>query len=64
MLLILLGEILIGVLAYRRAKANGTLPEPTSKAEEREPYIAKPLPPNATRLQKIAHWLGLEETEA
>lgn len=43
MLLILLGEILMGVLAYRRAKANGTLPEPAPKAEENDPYVQLPL---------------------
>ena len=60
-LLILLGEILMGVLAYRRAKANGTLPEPAPKAEAREPYVQLPLGPNATRKEKILHWLGIEE---
>ncbi len=62
MLLILLGEILIGVLAYRTAKKNGTLPEAKPK-EERVTYVQRPLDPDATRLEKIAHWLGLEETE-
>ncbi len=62
MLLILLGEILIGVLAYRAAKKNGTLPPPKPKVE-RETYVQRPLDPDATRLEKIAHWLGLEETE-
>ncbi len=61
MLLILLGEILMGVLAYRRAKANGTLPEPTARAEERVPYVQLPLGPNATRKEKILNWLGIEE---
>ena len=61
MLLILLGEILMGVLAYRRAKANGTLPEPAPKAQEREPYFQQPLGPNASRKEKILHWLGIEE---
>jgi hypothetical protein len=63
LLLLVLGEVLLGYLVYRKAKANGTLPEPKPKAQEREAYVPKPLPPNATRLQKIAHWLGLEETE-
>ena len=65
MLLLVLGEVLLGYLVYRRAKANGTLPEPKPKAQaqERESYVPKPLPPNAPRLQKIAHWLGLEEAE-
>lgn len=63
LLLLVLGEVLLGYLVYRKAKANGTLPEPKQKAQEREDYVPKPLPPNATRLQKIAHWLGLEETE-
>lgn len=61
MLLILLGEILMGVLAYRRAKAIGTLPEPAPKAEDREPYVQLPLGPNATRKEKILDWLGIEE---
>jgi hypothetical protein len=63
LLLLVLGELLLGYLLYRRAKANGTLPDRETKAETREPYVSKPLPPDATRLQKIAHWLGLEETE-
>lgn len=63
MFLIVLGEILMGVLAYRRAKADGTLPDPVVKSQDRAPYEPKPLPPNATRLEKIAHWLGLEEDE-
>ena len=62
MLLILLGEILMGVLAYRRAKANGTLPGPAPEIEATEPYVQQPLGPNATRKEKILHWLGLEET--
>lgn len=61
MLLILLGEILMGVLAYRRAKANRTLPEPLPNAEEREPYVQQPWGPNATRTEKILNWLGIEE---
>jgi hypothetical protein len=63
LLLLVLGELLLGYLLYRRAKANGTLPDREPKAETREPHVSKPLPPDATRLQKIAHWLGLEETE-
>jgi hypothetical protein len=62
MLLILLGEILMGVLAYRRTKAKGALPEPDPMAEEKEPYVQQPLGPNATRKEKILYWLGLEET--
>ncbi len=61
MILILLGEILLGVVAYRRAKAKGALPEPAPKAEDREPYVQRPLGPNATRKEKILHWLGIEE---
>lgn len=61
MLLILLGEILMAVLAYRRAKANGMLPEPAPKTEDREPYRQEPLAPNATRKQRILYWLGIEE---
>lgn len=63
MLLLVLGEVLLGYLVYRKAKANGTLPEKEPKAELKDTYVPKPLPPNATRIQKIAHWLGLEETE-
>ena len=63
MLFVVLGELLMGFLAYRRAKADGTLPEPVVRPQDREPYVPKPLPPNATRLEKIAHWLGLEEDE-
>ena len=62
-ILVILGEVLIGVLAYRHAKANGTLPEPKPEPAPTEPYVQKPLRPDATRLEKIAHWLGLEETE-
>ena len=62
MILIVLGEILIGVLAYRAAKKNGTLPAAKPK-EERETYVQRPLEPDATRLEKIAHWLGLEEAD-
>jgi len=62
-LLLVLGELLLGYLVYRKAKASGTLPEAKPEAPEREVYVSKPLPPNATRLQRIAHWLGLEETE-
>ena len=61
MLLILLGEILMGVLAYRRAKANGTLPAPEPKAEEKEPSVQQPLRSNASRKEKILYWLGIEE---
>jgi hypothetical protein len=61
MLVILLGEILMGVLAYRRAKANGTLPGPAPEIEATEPHVQQPLGPNATRKEKILHWLGIEE---
>ena len=61
MLLIFLGEILLGVLAYRRAKANGTLPSQASEIEATEPYVPQPLGPNATRKERILHWLGIEE---
>ena len=62
MLLILLGEILMGYLAYRRAKANGTLPEPARNVEPTEPYVPKVLGPDATRFERIANWLGVEKT--
>jgi hypothetical protein len=58
-----LGELLLGYIVYRRAKTNGTLPEREPKAELKERYVPKPLPPNATRIQKVAHWLGLEEAD-
>jgi hypothetical protein len=63
MFLIVLGEILIGYLAYRRAKANGTLPEPEPRDKPREPYVTRELGPDATRLERIANWLGLEESD-
>jgi hypothetical protein len=63
MLLIFLGEILIAYLAYRRAKADGTLAEAAPKVEPPEPYVPKVLGPDATRLERIANWLGLEETD-
>ena len=61
-LLIVLGEILMGYLAYRRAKADGTLPDPITENKEPDPYVSMPLRPDATRIERIAHWLGLEQT--
>lgn len=52
--------LLTAYFKYRHAKANGTL----TKKEEKpvaEPYVSKPLGPDATRLQRLAYWLGLEE---
>lgn len=47
---------------YRHDMANGNLPKTrlidNSSLEE---YVPKPLGPNATRLEKIAHWLGIED---
>jgi hypothetical protein len=62
MLLIVLGEILISYLAYRRAKANGTLPEPEPRDNLKEPYVTRELGPDATRFERITNWLGLEKT--
>ena len=45
---------------YRRDKAEGKL-MPKPEVAEKEPYVQKPLRPDAGRLEKIAHWLGLEE---
>ncbi|MFM1783851.1 MAG: hypothetical protein RLZZ579_128 [Actinomycetota bacterium] len=51
---------LTAYLNYRRAKAEGTL-EPKPEKARKDPYVQMPLSPNAGRLEKIAHWLGLEE---
>ena len=55
---------LIGVITayfkYRYAKAAGTL-EPKPEKTPVEPYVQKPLRPDAGRLERIAYWLGLED---
>ena len=58
--------ILIGVLTayfnHRNSKSDGTIePEIKSQVAEVQNYVPKPLSRDATRLQRIAHWLGLEE---
>lgn len=45
---------------YRRDKAEGKS-DPKPESPPMEPYVQKPLRPNAGRLERIAHWLGLEE---
>ena len=45
---------------YRRDKAEGKL-DPKLEPPPMEPIVQKPLRPNAGRLERIAHWLGLEE---
>lgn len=57
--------ILIGGLTayfkYRNAKADGSLARERKAEKAQLPaFDQKPLPENASRLQKIAHWLGLE----
>lgn len=51
--------LLTAYFRYRNAKANGTLAKEQA-VKEAEPYVQKPLPANATRIQKIAYWLGIE----
>lgn len=51
--------LLTAYFRYRNAKADGTLAQEV--AVEQKPYVQKALPDNATRLQKIAHWLGIED---
>jgi hypothetical protein len=45
---------------YRNAKADGSLVK-EAPLEPPEPYVQKPLPANASRIQKIAYWLGIED---
>ena len=48
---------------YRNRKADGSLEREREVEKARlATYVQKPLPENATRLQKIAHWLGFEES--
>ncbi len=46
---------------YRRAKDDGLL-EPKPEKETKQPSAQKPLRPGASRLEKLAHWLGLEDS--
>jgi hypothetical protein len=52
--------LLTAYFRYRNSKADGTLVKEQA-LEQAEPYVQKPLPANATRLQKIAYWLGIED---
>ena len=52
--------LLTAYFRYRNAKADGTLVKEQA-LEQAEPYVQKPLPANATRLQRLAHWLGIED---
>ena len=52
--------LLTAYFRYRNAKADGTLVK-EMPLEQAEPYVQKPLPTNATRIQKIAYWLGIED---
>lgn len=59
--------ILVGGLTayfkYRNRKADGCLAQEREAEKARQATSAqKPLPENATRFQKIAHWLGFEES--
>lgn len=52
---------------YRNAKADGSLARENEARQARkiaaQNYVPKPLPPNATWLDRAAHWLGLEDDE-
>lgn len=52
--------ILTAYFKYRNAKADGTLEAKPTKAPI-EPYVQKPLRPDAGRLERIAYWLGIED---
>lgn len=52
--------ILTAYFKYRNAKTDGTL-EPKPVKPPVEPHVQKPLRPGAGRLERMAHWLGLEE---
>lgn len=56
---------LIGIFTayfkYRNAKADGTL-EPRPEKPKPAPYVQKPLRPGAGRIERFAHWLGLEDS--
>lgn len=51
--------IITAFFKYRNAKADGTLPaKPEIKPDE--PYVPKPLRDGASRMERLAHWLGIE----
>lgn len=52
--------LLTAYFKYRHAKANAPLAAEQEKPPV-VPYVPKPLKPNATRLERIAYWLGLED---
>lgn len=52
--------LLTAYFNYRNAKAEGRL-KPKPEIAAKEPIVQKPLRPDAGRLEKIAHWLGLED---
>ena len=52
--------LLTAYFKYRAAKADGSLAV-ENEGHEEETYVQKPLRPGAGRLERIAHWLGLEE---
>lgn len=52
--------ILTAYFKYRNSKADGNL-EPKPERTEAAPHVQKPLSPNSGRLERIAHWLGLED---
>jgi hypothetical protein len=45
---------------YRRKKAEGTL-EPKPQKVTKQPYVQKPLRPDSGKLERLAHWSGLED---
>lgn len=48
---------------YRNRKVDGSLEREREAEQARQAnFVQNPLPENATRLQKIAHWLGFEES--
>lgn len=51
--------LLTAYFKFRHAKAKGELVKDEKPVAE--PYVQQPLRPGATRLERIAHWLGLEE---
>ncbi len=58
--------LLVGALTayfnYRNSKAQGNLVEKVETAKDEYDFqVQKPLPENATRLERFAHWLGIEE---
>ncbi len=58
--------LLVGALTayfnYRNSKVQGNLVEKVESAKDESDFqFQKPIPENATRLERIAHWLGLED---